>query len=110
MAKTSTNTTDMKKGLNSITGRKRVRSSGMVRALDENGCRNAVAEWVEKGIYRSLIHRHDGTFTAVDESERKYMRADTIPLLADALLNWPGDAVEIPPTHYIRVPERPNYH
>lgn len=79
-----------------------------VRPLDENGCRNAVAEWVKKGRYRLLIHRHDGTFTAADESERKYMRADTLPLLADALLNWPGDAVELPPTHYVRVPERPN--
>lgn len=80
----------------------------LVRVLDENGCRNAVAEWVEKSTYRILIHRHDGTFTAADESERKYMQADTIPLLADALMNWPEGAAELPPTRYVRVPEHPN--
>lgn len=82
--------------------------SALVVPLDENGCSGQVVEWVAKSPYRSLIHRHDGTFTAADESERKYMRADTIPLLADALMNWPAGAEELPPTRYVRVEERHN--
>lgn len=81
-----------------------VRSSELVRPLlDPFGTHKQVARWLEAGTYRSLAHRHDGTFVAADESERKMMRADTIPLLADALMNWPQDAEVMPPMKYVRV-------
>lgn len=60
--------------------------------LDEFGCQKHVAQWLQAGKYRHLIHRHNGTFTAADESENLMMQADTLPLLSDALLNWPQDA------------------
>jgi hypothetical protein len=60
--------------------------------LDEFGCYKHVAQWLQAGKYRHLIHRHNGTFTAADESENLMMQADTLPLLSDALLNWPQDA------------------
>lgn len=71
--------------------------------LDQYGCHKQVARWLESGTYRSVVHRHDGTFVAADESERKMMRADTIPLLADALMNWPQDAEVMPETAWVKV-------
>ncbi len=47
--------------------------------------------------------RHTMTFRAVDESIRKYVEADTLPTLCDALLDWPdgaksyGDLPEVAP-------------
>ncbi len=77
--------------------------AGTGTLLDPHGCHKQVAIWLEAGIYRSLVHRHDGTFVAADESEHLVLRADTLPLLADALMNWPDDAMRMPPTKYIRV-------
>lgn len=81
-----------------------VRSSELVRPrLDPFGCHKQVARWLEAGTYRKLIHRHDGTFVAADESENKMMRADTLPLLADALMNWPQDAETMPASKWVKV-------
>jgi len=71
--------------------------------LDPYGCHKQVAQWLEAGTYRKLIHRHDGTFVAADESENKMMRADTLPLLADALMNWPQDAEIMPTSKWVKV-------
>lgn len=71
--------------------------------LDPFGCHKKVAQWLESGKYRHLIHRHDGTFGSADESENKMMRADTLPLLADALMNWPDDAEVIPPSQWVKI-------
>lgn len=60
--------------------------------LDPFGCHKHVAQWLEAEKYRTLAHRHDGTFAAVDEAEQRKMRADTLPLLSDALLNWKQEA------------------
>jgi len=40
---------------------------------------------------------------AADESENKMMRADTLPLLADALMNWPQDAEIMPTSKWVKV-------
>lgn len=71
--------------------------------LDPFGTHKQVARWLESGTYRKLLHRHDGTFVAADESENKMMRADTLPLLADALMNWPRDAETIPASKWVKV-------
>ena len=75
---------------------------------DEFGCHKHVAQWLAAGTYRTLCHRHDGTFVAGDESERLMMRADTIPLLSDSLLNWPNGAEALPPAHFIKVTSPPH--
>lgn len=76
----------------------------MVRPLLEPyGTHKEVALWLEASKYRKLLHRHDGTFVAADESENKMMRADTLPLLADALMNWPQDAEIIPASKWVKV-------
>lgn len=54
------------------------------------GTHIAVMQWVEQGKYRTVSHRHNGCFRATDESCRRFVDADTIPLLADELLNWPN--------------------
>lgn len=71
--------------------------------MDRFGCHKMVAKWIEEGTYRSVCQRHDGTFSAVDESEQLFLRADTIPLLADALMNWPEGATRMPPAKYVKV-------
>lgn len=40
---------------------------------------------------------------AADEAANKMMRADTLPLLADALMNWPQDAEIIPASKWVKV-------
>lgn len=62
-----------------------------------------VAKWLEGGTYRSLCHQHDGTFSAVDESTRLFIRADTLSILADALLDWPEGAEKLPPSKFVKV-------
>lgn len=64
-------------------------------SLDPHGCHKQVALWLEAGKYRKLLHRHDDTFVAADEAENKWMHSDTLPLLADALMNWPQGATAI---------------
>ena len=71
--------------------------------LTEFGTHIQIAKWLESGTYRSLVHRHDGTYVACDESEKLMMRADTIPLLADALMNYPQDAEKLPESRWIKV-------
>jgi hypothetical protein len=71
--------------------------------LDPNGCAALVGNWIQAGTYRSVIHRHDGTFIAADESERKMAKADTLPLLSDLLLGWPQNAEPLPESKYIKV-------
>jgi hypothetical protein len=71
--------------------------------LDPYGCHKQVARWLEAGTYRTLMHRHDGSFIAADESENKMMRADTLPVLADALMNWPQDTEIIPASKWVKV-------
>ena len=71
--------------------------------LDPYGCHKQVARWLESGTCRTLIHRHDGAFVAADESENRMMRAGTLPLLADALMNWPQDAEVIPASKWVKV-------
>ena len=71
--------------------------------LEPFGTHKQIAIWLEQGKYRSLIHRHDGTFVAADESVNLLMKSDTIPLLADALMNWPDGARPMPPAAYVRV-------
>lgn len=70
---------------------------------DEFGCHKHVAQWLAASTYRTLCHRHDGSFVAGDESARLFMRASTIPLLSDALLNWPQDAEPLPPAQYLKI-------
>ena len=69
------------------------------------GCYKEVAKWLEASKYRSLIHRHDGCFVAVDDAERKVTTADTLPLLADRLLNWPDSTDRLENIMWIKVPE-----
>lgn len=63
--------------------------------LNELGCARFITEWLQEGTYRSVIHRHTGTYRAVDEAEGKSISADTFPLLADALQNWKTEAEPI---------------
>lgn len=60
--------------------------------MNEFGCAEQIVRWLQAGTYRSVSHRHTGTWRATDEAERRYMEADTFPLLADALLNWAAGA------------------
>lgn len=64
--------------------------------IDPHGCDIAVIEWLKAGPYRRIMHRHNGTFRAYDESLWKFVTADTIPLLADALMNWPEHGIVDP--------------
>lgn len=45
--------------------------------------------WFQKGKYRTVIHRHDGTFVAADESERLTCHCDSLRQLANTLSTWP---------------------
>lgn len=65
--------------------------------MDPYGVHKHAAQWLEAGTYRSLIHRHDGTFIAADESEGRFVHVDTLPLLSDALLNWPNGTEPLKP-------------
>lgn len=56
------------------------------------GCAKQLNDWLASGIYRVIMHRHNDTFRAADESERKLVEADTIPSLADQLCGWPENA------------------
>jgi hypothetical protein len=71
---------------------------------DNFGCHKEVAKWLEASKYRTLIHRHDGCFVAVDDAEQKLTRADTLPLLADLLMNWPDSTDPLPTAMWIKVP------
>lgn len=59
------------------------------------GCAKLVYDWLGEGTYRVILHRHNDTFRAVDESERKTVEADTFPLLCDLLLGWPRNAKDL---------------
>ncbi len=74
--------------------------------MKEFGTHIQVARWLENGRYRTIVHRHDDTYIAADQSEQLFMRADTIPLLADALMNWPRDAHNLPKTKTVMVEDR----
>lgn len=71
--------------------------------LNPDGCAILVGQWVKDGTYRSVVHRHDGSYVAADESERKFVRAGTLPLLADALMNWPTGAEPLPPERWVKL-------
>ena len=60
--------------------------------IDENGCAGQVCKWLESGKYRTVMHRHTETFRAVDELKDQMLEAGTIPLLADAIIDWDGNA------------------
>jgi len=55
------------------------------------GSAKLIYDWLQKP-YRVVMCRHTMTFRAVDESIRKYVEADTLPTLCDALLGWPEGA------------------
>ncbi len=74
-----------------------------VEALKQDGCAAQVGKWLQASKYRTVCHRHNGVFVAADEAENKMMRADTLPLLADALMNWPQDAEPLPPSRFVKV-------
>lgn len=59
------------------------------------GCAKLVYDWLNEGTYRVILHRHNDTFRAVDESERKQVEADAFPLLCDLLLGWPKSAKDL---------------
>lgn len=57
--------------------------------LHENGCARQIYDWLRRSPYRIVMHRHNHTFRAVDQSEKLHVGADTIPALADYLSGWP---------------------
>lgn len=57
--------------------------------LNENGCAKQIFDWLNGGTYRIVMHRHNGTFRAVDDSDKLYAEADTLSALADYLSRWP---------------------
>jgi len=60
--------------------------------LDENGCAGQIIKWLGAKKYRTITHRHMGSFRATDESSREWIEEFSIPLLADGLYNWPENA------------------
>jgi hypothetical protein len=58
--------------------------------------------WLNR-TYRGIVHRHDGTFVASDESDGLIVRADTLMGLAEQLQRWPLDAERLPPSKYVKV-------
>ena len=74
--------------------------------MKEFGTHIQVAKWLENSTYRTIVHRHDDTYIAADQCEGLFIRADTIPLLADSLMNWPNGASKLPKTKYMLVEDR----
>lgn len=66
--------------------------------INPHGCQIRVMEWLAEQKYRRITHRHDDTWIAVDEAHAIYTHASTLPLLSDALMNWPEGAEVIPPS------------
>jgi hypothetical protein len=45
----------------------------------------ALTTWIQAGKYRSITHRHTGTFKAVDQSLNVWWEADTLESLLEGI-------------------------
>lgn len=66
-------------------------SNQIPRLSHDWGSAKLIYDWLQ-APYRCVMCRHTTTFRAIDESLRKYVEADTLPTLCDALLDWPDGA------------------
>lgn len=48
----------------------------------------SIFNWLNAGTYRILMHRHNDTFRAIDQSEARFLDADTVEELSDLLKRW----------------------
>ena len=60
--------------------------------LNPEGCAISVMHWLQAMPYRSVVHKSDGSYVALDEGVKRFMVAATMPLLADVLMNWKQEA------------------
>jgi len=62
-----------------------------------------IAAWLESGTCRTIVHRHDDTYVAADESEHMMIAADTLDTLSQYLSQWPTNTADMPETKWVRV-------
>lgn len=75
-------------------GKWRAESHALPLLAHDWGCSKQIYDWLSAGKYRHVMHHHSGLFRASDESCNRYVDAQTLPGLCDALLDWPEKGAE----------------
>ena len=67
------------------------------KEIREWNVKSGLIQWLENGKYRVIMHRHDGSFRAVDEAYNTSWETDTLEGLLSALNDPKNQPIERAP-------------